>query len=100
MVGAVVPTPLVEVVLQSEHVTEGEKEADALVGLVGAMGEEAVGATLDAQRGEEGEEEGEVEGPSGDHRKGKENRIEGEGVQGGHDDHIAPDDFTAVGNCG
>ncbi len=98
MVGAVVPTPLIEVVLQSEHVTEREEEAHALVGLVGAMGEEAVGATLDAQRGEEGEEKGEVEGPSGDHWQGEEDGVEGEGVQGRHDEDIAPNDFTAVGN--
>ena len=44
VVGAVVPTPLVDVVLQGEHVTEGEEDAQAGVRLVGAVAPQSMGA--------------------------------------------------------
>ena len=93
VVRPVVAAPLVEVVLQREHVTEGEEEAQRGGGPKGAVRPEAVGAQLNAQRRRLQEKNGKKKGQKGDLRV-EQQPSKGEQVKGGHQEDISPDDFT------
>ncbi|KAH9395148.1 hypothetical protein TYRP_005219 [Tyrophagus putrescentiae] len=97
VVRPVVAAPLVEVVLQGEHVTEGEEEAQRGGGPKRSMRPEAVGAQLNAQRRRLEEEHGEKEGTKSDLRV-EQQPSKGEQVKGGHQEDISPDNFNLHNN--